>query len=220
MARGQPSSFSLYLLLLLLPVSSLAFSPDDVILDALSVAGQSTPGASSPTPTPSSAAASPPLRNPIDGLVSFTGGRGNYRTMAREFLAAHNAARALVNERPMVWDKQLARTAKRWSERRRSDCAIEHSQGPYGENLFWGSGWNWRAADAVGEWVRERDHYNLTDNSCAAGRMCGHFTQIIWSSTLRVGCGRSECFNGGVIITCNYDPPGNYIGENPLTAVP
>ncbi|KAK8938240.1 hypothetical protein KSP40_PGU015873 [Platanthera guangdongensis] len=154
-----------------------------------------------------------------DGLVSFTGGKGNYRSMPREFLSSHNQVRSTVGERPFVWDRQLARFAKRWAEKLRATCLMEHSMGPYGENLFWGSGWGWRATDAVSQWALERDFYNPADNSCAAGEMCGHFTQIIWNSTVRIGCGRSECYGGGVIMTCNYDPPGNYVGENPLTAV-
>ena len=41
-------------------------------------------------------------------------------------------------------------------------------------------------------------------------------THIVWSSTRRVGCARVDCYGGrGVFITCNYDPPGNYIGERP-----
>ncbi|KAG0456506.1 hypothetical protein HPP92_024294 [Vanilla planifolia] len=156
--------------------------------------------------------------SPGSGLVSFTGGKGNYPMMAREFLTAHNKVRSTVAERPFQWDRQLARVAKRWSEVRRADCALKHSRGPFGENMFWGSGWTWRAADAVTEWASEKDFYDAATNSCAVGRMCGHFTQIIWNSTVRIGCGRTECYGGGVIITCNYDPPGNYVGEFPLNA--
>jgi hypothetical protein len=53
--------------------------------------------------------------------------------------------------------------------------------------------------------------------ACYPGEVCGHFTQLVWNDTEFVGCGRSECFAGGVFITCSYDPPGNWKGEVPLT---
>ncbi|URE34636.1 SCP [Musa troglodytarum] len=143
-------------------------------------------------------------------------GKNGRKNMVREFLHAHNQVRAVAGEKPFAWDDNLARYAKRWSEKRRSDCAIVHSMGPYGENMFWGSGWDWRVADAVENWAREHLYYNRSDNSCMSGKMCGHFTQIVWNSSEAVGCARVECFAGGVIITCNYDPPGNWVGESPF----
>ena len=52
-----------------------------------------------------------------------------------------------------------------------------------------------------------------TDAMNASG--CGHYTQVIWRNTQRVGCGVAVCPNGAEIWTCNYDPPGNYLGQNP-----
>jgi hypothetical protein len=47
---------------------------------------------------------------------------------------------------------------------------------------------------------------------------CGHYTQVVWRNTERVGCGYSTCqaqgFNFEVWV-CNYDPPGNFIGQAP-----
>ncbi|KAJ0965667.1 hypothetical protein J5N97_026805 [Dioscorea zingiberensis] len=136
--------------------------------------------------------------------------------LAGEFLGPHNAARAAIGLRPLVWDRRLANYAARYAGRRRKDCALVHSKGPYGENIFWGGGGGWRGAQAVAAWVGERRWYRHGDNSCARGEECGHYTQIIWGSTRRVGCAMVTCNAGrGVFITCNYDPPGNYIGEKP-----
>ncbi|KAJ8512598.1 hypothetical protein OPV22_003032 [Ensete ventricosum] len=146
-------------------------------------------------------------------------GEGQDPDTANEFLSSHNEVRATIGEPPFVWDEALAEYARRWSDLRRSDCTMEHSQGPYGENLFWGSGQDWKAADAVKTWAAERDNYNSSDNSCAPEKMCGHFTQIVWNSTARVGCARVECIAGaGVIVVCDYDPPGNWVGERPFNA--
>lgn len=152
------------------------------------------------------------------GLQSFTGGRGSYKTMTKEFLEAHNRVRAKYGVPPLRWSNKLARYARRWSDARRFDCVMMHSVGsPYGENVFWGTGWDWRAVDAVGDWASESSFYDWRAQACHPGQVCEHFTQIVWRTTKYVGCGRSECLAGGVFITCSYDPPGNWKGEVPLT---
>ncbi|KAJ0971731.1 hypothetical protein J5N97_019690 [Dioscorea zingiberensis] len=141
------------------------------------------------------------------------------RSTARQFLDAHNLIRANFSEPPLIWDRRLARAARRWSRTIKRDlqCNITHSGGPFGENLFWGSyGWDWTPADAVEYWAREAVDYDWASNSCADGKVCGHFTQIVWNETQRIGCGRAECLGVGVVYTCNYDPPGNWLGERPL----
>uniref|UniRef100_A0A0E0NLW2 SCP domain-containing protein n=1 Tax=Oryza rufipogon TaxID=4529 RepID=A0A0E0NLW2_ORYRU len=140
------------------------------------------------------------------------GGGGDYRM---QFLGQQNAARAAMGLPALVWDERVAGYARWYAESRRGDCALVHSSGPYGENLFWGSGTGWSPAQAVGAWLAEQPRYNYWSNSCYGG-MCGHYTQIMWRATRRVGCAMVACYNGrGTFITCNYDPPGNYVGMRP-----
>ncbi|KAL0727018.1 hypothetical protein Bca4012_023111 [Brassica carinata] len=132
-----------------------------------------------------------------------------------QFLAPHNSVRTSLGLSPLVWDGRIASYASWWANQRRYDCSLTHSTGPYGENLFWGSGSDWTPTFAVESWTVEAKFYNHMTNSCEGG-MCGHYTQIVWRDTKRLGCARVVCENGaGVFITCNYDPPGNYVGENP-----
>lgn len=139
-----------------------------------------------------------------------------YNNLVNQFLAPQNAARSTVGMRPLVWNTKLARYAERYANQRRRDCALKHSNGPYGENIFWGSGNGWTPAQAATAWASERKWYNYLSNSCAWGQECGHYTQIVWKGTMRVGCARVTCFGGkGVFMICNYDPPGNWIGEKP-----
>lgn len=100
-----------------------------------------------------------------------------------------------------------------------ADCKMVHSLGPYGENLFWGKYDNWTPTQAVESWVSEREFYDARNNSCTPGEMCGHYTQVIWRDSLKVGCTRAKCQNGGVLIICEYDPPGNYVNESPFDTV-
>jgi hypothetical protein len=46
----------------------------------------------------------------------------------------------------------------------------------------------------------------------------GHYTQVVWRDTRRVGCGMATCRQGEWtwrLLACNYDPPGNYMGQKP-----
>jgi len=46
--------------------------------------------------------------------------------------------------------------------------------------------------------------------------VCGHYTQVVWEKSVRVGCGMAECSNlegasfGGSFVICQYYPGGNY----------
>ncbi|GFP96208.1 pathogenesis-related protein pr-1 [Phtheirospermum japonicum] len=134
----------------------------------------------------------------------------------QQFMGVQNAARAALRLQPLAWDPRIARYAAWYANQRRFDCALEHSNGPYGENIFWGSGDGWTAAQAAAAWVSERRGYSYRSNACASGQECGHYTQIVWRGTTKIGCARVICYGGkGVFMTCNYNPPGNYIGEKP-----
>lgn len=145
--------------------------------------------------------------------AAYPGGGGG--DMRYQFVSQQNVARASMGLPPLVWDERVASYARWYAQSRRGDCALVHSSGPYGENLFWGSGTGWAPAQAVRAWLSERPRYNYWSNSCYGG-MCGHYTQIMWRNTRRVGCAMVTCYNGrGTFITCNYDPPGNYVGVRP-----
>ncbi|CAA7393764.1 unnamed protein product [Spirodela intermedia] len=133
----------------------------------------------------------------------------------QDYLDLHNEARAQVGVGPMVWDDTVAAYAQSYAYQRRSDCNLVHSRGPYGENLFWGFGADFTGRDASELWISERQYYDYNTNSCLAGQQCGHYTQVVWRNSVRLGCARVQCDNGAIFITCNYDGPGNYIGQRP-----
>ncbi|RLN09292.1 pathogenesis-related protein PR-1-like [Panicum miliaceum] len=140
------------------------------------------------------------------------------RSLASSFLDPHNAARRAVGLRPLRWDEGLAAYARRYAAARSRDCALVHSHGPYGENLFRGSGGaGWTPADVVGAWVRERALYDPRANACRGARgACGHYTQIVWRGTTAVGCALVPCGGGRATFgVCSYNPPGNYVGMRP-----
>eukprot|EP00249_Psilotum_nudum_P036157 c6457_g2_i1 orf=194-709(+) len=137
--------------------------------------------------------------------------------LPQQFLYLQNVARAQVGVPPLQWSPKLAHYAQWWANQQAAygNCLLRHSDGPYGENIFWGTGKAWTPVDAVSVWVNERAWYNYHRNTCTYYDACGHYTQIVWRTSRFVGCARVTCGDGDVFMTCNYYPPGNYIGERP-----
>ncbi|KAJ8480374.1 hypothetical protein OPV22_024101 [Ensete ventricosum] len=72
-----------------------------------------------------------------------------------------------------------------YANQRRADCQLFHSGGTYDENLFKGG---------------------------ASRRLVGVGCVVALARSTS-GCARVVCDDGGVFITCNYSPPGNYVGQ-------
>lgn len=129
---------------------------------------------------------------------------------------AHNEVRREYGVPDLTYDTILEAVSADWIAHLASNgCILEHNwNSPLGENLFWS---NYPASpDAVVEsWASEVQYYDYESNSCDPGQMCGHYTQIIWSTTERVGCSVGACDDGSEIWMCNYDPPGNMVGVLP-----
>ncbi|KDP37597.1 hypothetical protein JCGZ_06940 [Jatropha curcas] len=132
----------------------------------------------------------------------------------KDYVNAHNTARAAVGVGPVTWDNTVAAYARNYANQHMGDCRLVHSAGPYGENLAWSSS-DLSGIDAVKLWVDEKAFYDYNSSSCAAGKVCGHYTQVVWRNSVRIGCAKGKCNNGGTFITCNYDPPGNIVGQRP-----
>ncbi|KAK7246659.1 hypothetical protein RIF29_41529 [Crotalaria pallida] len=143
----------------------------------------------------------------------------NAQDSKQDYLDAHNAARSEVNVPNLVWDDTVAAFAQNYADQRRGDCNLIHSGGGgiYGENLAMSTG-DMSGKDAVNLWVDEKPNFNYNEpipNCCVGGQQCLHYTQVVWRNTKSIGCAKVKCNNGGTFITCNYYPPGNYVGQKP-----
>ncbi len=139
----------------------------------------------------------------------------------RQLLTVHNGVRAEVGVGPLVWSKRLAMYAQEWADHLASTSRrMEHRphsgkwKQEHGENLFSGTAGYYGVADAVAAWVREKSAYHGETIDMPNLYAYGHYTQLVWRNTKSVGCAKVEC-DGNVIIVCNYDPPGNFLGQTP-----
>lgn len=133
----------------------------------------------------------------------------------KNYIAAHNAIRAEVGVEPVHWNTTLAAYAQNYANTKIATCQMEHSGGPYGENLA--EGYEIMTAEtAVSLWADERKHYDYNSNTCVNDSShCLHYTQLVWRNTKSIGCAQVKCQNNWVFLICNYYPPGNYIGQRP-----
>ncbi|KAI8067108.1 CAP domain-containing protein [Gongronella butleri] len=125
-------------------------------------------------------------------------------------LAVHNKYRAIHQAPPLKWDNTLANYASNYI----GHCQFKHSGGPYGENLAMGYG-DWTSV--VNAWYDEVKDYSYSNPGFSMAT--GHFTQVVWKGSTKIGCGFASC-NGQKMYSCNYDPPGNYLGEFPQNVLP
>ncbi|MBZ5708572.1 CAP domain-containing protein [Nannocystis pusilla] len=132
---------------------------------------------------------------------------------------AHNSVRAALGIPGLTWSPAVAQFAQAWADELEAQgCVMKHrpDDGPdaqqYGENIFKSWGYPPRAEDVVAKWVAEEADYDDETNTCSG--VCGHYTQVVWRDSRRLGCGMAVCGDQEVWI-CNYDPPGNITGEWP-----
>ncbi|CAL4935749.1 unnamed protein product [Urochloa decumbens] len=136
---------------------------------------------------------------------------------ADAYLAPHNQARAAVGVPPLSWSVDLATAAGKIvaQQQRQGGCAFaDMGASQYGANQGWAS---YRASpgEVVASWVAQGRYYAHANNTCAAGRQCGTYTQVVWRRTAEVGCEQATCATGATLTICLYNPHGNVQGQSP-----
>lgn len=144
-------------------------------------------------------------------------------------LEKHNEARAGVSPPAhasapipvLTWNSSYANDAANYLS---CEHATQHEGSSHGENL--GAvkrtgGYTLQEAIPVivAKWDNEKADYDLGTNTCAANKVCGHYTQLVWDKTVQVGCayatGCPSSANYDVVIHCYYEEEGNYQGIAP-----
>jgi pathogenesis-related protein 1 len=136
-------------------------------------------------------------------------------SIEQQMLDAQNAVRARVGVRPLVWSDKLTRVAQEWADRLVKEGSVRHRpNSPWGQNLYDVTGSEYLPQQIVNGWAAEAKDFDVAANKCKEGRMCGHYTQLVWRDTKQVGCPVARGGNREVWV-CEYSPPGNYAGMRP-----
>ncbi|XP_060234608.1 GLIPR1-like protein 1 [Meriones unguiculatus] len=147
----------------------------------------------------------------------------------QEFIDRHNEMRSQVkppaaNMNYLTWDKELAKLAKYWAKQ----CKFSHNPctetryrciekyETVGENIYLG-GIKVTPSQVVSGWYNESAYYDFDLNKCS--KTCGHFIQLVWAKTYKVGCAVVNCPHllgrSAALYVCNYTPGGNIPGKMP-----
>uniref|UniRef100_UPI00358DF197 peptidase inhibitor 16-like n=1 Tax=Myxine glutinosa TaxID=7769 RepID=UPI00358DF197 len=148
-------------------------------------------------------------------------------TQKKVILNEHNEKRRHVDPppvktlAPLEWCNKMENLAWNYAKL----CRWEHSKHKdVGENLYVNTG-PLQPKHVVEKWNSEHKNYNYHNNSCNKGKMCGHYTQMVWAKTKQLGCAAHFCANitgleyeNVTLVVCNYKPSGNIIGMKPYEA--
>lgn len=155
----------------------------------------------------------------------LTGGTDRESAFADRILASHNRERAALGNRPLIWDERLARDAQLWADHLARTGRLEHSpdtpagMSGAGENLWAGTAGAYTPEEMVGHWIEEKSDFRrgVFPSVSRSGDFTavGHYTQLIWRRTARVGCGLGHGAAEDVLV-CRYEAAGNVIGERPV----
>lgn len=160
-------------------------------------------------------------------IQSFTSvSDGEFNDLA---VKKHNELRALHGAPPLESHPGLVGMAKAYAQKMASNGQFKHSDfysrkldgfKYVGENLFWSKGFRPQpdAAYVCQSWYDEIKDYNFSTHRSNGG-VVGHFTQLIWKATTKVGCAyaiRGDEFYG----VCNYAEMGNWQGQNAANVLP
>ncbi|KAJ8727623.1 hypothetical protein PYW07_001742 [Mythimna separata] len=160
-------------------------------------------------------------------IRAFVDGHNTYR---------HRVARGEIAGQPpasdmkmMVWDEELAAKASQWAKRNlrnhNPDKTVRSNRFTVGESMHWYATTDLEAVlkpeSVLKSWFSEHVNYTfgpLKRSDFQKEYHIGHYTQMVWSNSVYVGCGISKTTNSRMnkfFTVCNYGPGGNYMGEKP-----
>jgi hypothetical protein len=170
---------------------------------------------------------------------AMLGGHNEIRSdVARGLVGNEPSARDMVK---LAWDDALATVAQNWVDqcdwghnpnRTAQYGALVGANTYVGENLalYGTTGAPPNLVDyALDAWFEEVNDYTYGPFSSGGASTVGHYTQLVWAGTHRVGCALAACPGSAVgwpssftayYIACDYARGGNYIGQYPYQSGP
>lgn len=135
-------------------------------------------------------------------------------------VSAHNTYRVKHQSPNVTIDDTLNQSAQAWAQTIAAKGDLEHStnRNNVGENIYWGGDSANLGSAAVQDWYSEIKDYDY--NKPVFSSATGHFTQVVWKGSTKVGCGAAPgpaTIEGtkydGFYVVCQYAPAGNVEGQ-------
>lgn len=148
---------------------------------------------------------------------------GGLTPWQREMLDAHNLQRAKHCAAELTWDEELAKAAQAWADQ----CVWKH--GSTGENLAAAAGQLKTPTQTTDGWYSEIAQYDFS--SPGYSDATGHFTQVVWKGSTRLGCAQATCpatnispswtrWDTAQLVVCRYLEAGNLPSAFPENVLP
>nr|XP_039250396.1 glioma pathogenesis-related protein 1-like [Styela clava] len=130
------------------------------------------------------------------------------------------------NMRYMTWDGELAWNAEVYGRRcryRRNKYKKHSKYSSIGENMFAtkASSSVFKPPMAIRKWFSENSNFNYYSRTCLSKKVCGHYTQVVWAESFKVGCALTKCtfiselqYRNSLLFICYYATAGNVTGED------
>uniref|UniRef100_A0A0N5B6R6 SCP domain-containing protein n=1 Tax=Strongyloides papillosus TaxID=174720 RepID=A0A0N5B6R6_STREA len=135
-----------------------------------------------------------------------------------EILKKTNEYRKRHQANPLVLDPEINNYAQEWAEKLIKKNVLAHRpNNKYGENIAMISSPN--LVHCIDLWYDEVKNYDY--NSLDTNFKSLHFTQLVWTSSKKVGFGIAKNSSTYVVVA-NFDPKGNILkkfNENVLPPV-
>jgi hypothetical protein len=128
--------------------------------------------------------------------------------------------RARAGVAPLAWDPALGNAAAAYAQQLAMTGRFAHSdrnarQGA-GENLWMGTHGAFSVERMVGDWASEKRWFRSGTfpavSRTGSWEQVGHYTQIVWPTTARVGCALASAPRADYLV-CRYSPAGNVMGR-------
>ncbi|NUQ17442.1 MAG: hypothetical protein HOP95_03160 [Sphingomonas sp.] len=158
------------------------------------------------------------------GALAIAGSSSAQPLLASQFparvLVAQNVERAAVGLPPLVWDNALGTAAGIYAAQMAATGLFQHSDRSgrrgIGENLWFGTHGAYPVESMVAAWASEKRMFvpGVFPNVSRTGNWgdVGHYTQMIWPTTQRVGCALASTARFDYLV-CRYSPAGNIDGR-------
>lgn len=176
--------------------------------------------------TPKSVA---PSRQPALVSSSSAEVKGLSTSDLETLLARHNFWRRAFHAPDLVADSVLSAKAQAWADHLATQSRDSHNPNRSAEGMDGNTGENIYSCAGTGrepftpnhqvpvdKWGSEVKDWDANNSAPKGAAVTGHFTQVVWKNTQRVGFGFALIQNVNsyrAVWVCNYHPAGNYHGQ-------